>query len=203
MLDSISRQWLGLFGCHLDSEVYLKQLDYLKSQAVYAARRRGEKAEVTGPATSERKTFQDVVFENYRAYGVSFAFDRDVARASKPSFRLGAVHFYTTSTSERDPWLGCEAPLPFGVTLDMKAVDLVRKFGEPTSKGGGGVLPITLVWHDVYKTLGLQCEFLSGNWDMPGNPLREACFFVQHQEVQTWLPGKSLVETTRTQLLLE
>ena len=52
--------------------------------------------------------------------------------------------------------------LPTGVALTSAAADVVRKLGEPTSKGGQG----RMIWLS-YNHLGVKFDVAASGWDEP------------------------------------
>ena len=101
-------------------------------------------------APSDSKTFApSCEYVNYRPHGLSLCFEGG---------KLDCVHCYA----------GCDGfgtysgGLPTGVALTSAAADVVRKLGEPTSKGGQG----RMIWLS-YDHLGVKFDVAASGWDEP------------------------------------
>ena len=99
---------------------------------------------------SDSKTFApSCEYVNYRPHGLSLCFEGG---------KLDCVHCYA----------GCDGfgtyagGLPTGVALTSAAADVVRKLGEPTSKGGQG----RMIWLS-YDHLGVKFDVAASGWDEP------------------------------------
>jgi len=110
----------------------------------------GEKGKPTST-----KSFQNgyIEYENYEDIGLSLEYSNE---------RVDCVHVYNETKTEFTPFRG--GALPFGIDFAKDtAKDVVRKLGEPTSKGGTGVQIFI-----VYEILGIKISFNANDWEQAG-----------------------------------
>eukprot|EP00249_Psilotum_nudum_P004443 c17966_g1_i1 orf=83-559(+) len=137
----------SLIGCREDHPALTKFLHHLPQQQ---------------PLQSpEKHTFEALktrppcVYHNYKALGISLCFENSV---------LQAIHLYNVGHG----YLVYRGQLPYGLRMQMCAVDIVKLLGEPDGKMGGGRRgPISL----AYKEKGLQFNFLGCDWEDKNNTL--------------------------------
>ena len=114
---------------------------------------RGEGGEKGKPTST--KSFQNgyIEYENYEDIGLSLEYSNE---------RVDCVHVYNETKTEFTPFRG--GALPFGIDFAKDtAKDVVRKLGEPTSKGGTGVQIFI-----VYEILGIKISFNANDWEQAG-----------------------------------
>jgi hypothetical protein len=112
--------------------------------------RGGEKGKPTST-----KSFQNgnIEYENYEDIGLSLEYLNE---------RVDCVHVYNETKTEFTSFRG--GALPFGIDFEKDtAKDVVRKLGEPTSKGGTGVQIFI-----VYEMLGIKISFNANDWEQAG-----------------------------------
>jgi len=110
----------------------------------------GEKGKPTST-----KSFQNgnIEYENYENIGLSLEYLNE---------RVDCVHVYNETKTEFTSFRG--GALPFGIDFAKDtAKDVVRKLGEPTSKGGTGVQIFI-----VYEMLGIKISFNANDWEQAG-----------------------------------
>ena len=110
----------------------------------------GEKGKPTST-----KSFQNgyIEYENYEDIGLSLEYLNE---------RVDCAHVYNETKTEFTPFRG--GALPFGIDFAKDtAKDVVRKLGEPTSKGGTGVQIFI-----VYEILGIKISFNANDWEQAG-----------------------------------
>ncbi|CAD8069628.1 unnamed protein product [Paramecium primaurelia] len=73
---------------------------------------------------------------------------------------LKNVYLYGNHDKQFKPYKGV---LPFGITFTMCNAHIVAKFGEPTSKQGGGPINIGI----SYDHIGIEITFQTKTWDQP------------------------------------
>lgn len=64
--------------------------------------------------------------------------------------------------------------VPHQILLSMSNVDVVKKFGEPSKKGGGG--RTGNIWIS-YEKLGIQFDFQGSDWNDLKNPIQMITLF--------------------------
>ena len=103
----------------------------------------------------EPSHFDDCTFVNAKPAGVSLCFDGAPPAAER---RLACIHLFAGGV---DGYSRCALDLPCGLRFDMVGKDVVERLGEPDKKGGGGKVPLLL----VYQSLGLQVTLGAADWD--------------------------------------
>ena len=103
----------------------------------------------------EPSHFDDCTYVNAKPAGVSLCFDGPTPAAER---RLACIHLFAGGV---DGYSRCVLDLPCGLTFDMVGKDVVERLGEPDKKGGGGKVPLLL----VYQSLGLQVTLGAADWD--------------------------------------
>eukprot|EP01135_Chromosphaera_perkinsii_P004601 Nk52_evm1s291 gene=Nk52_evmTU1s291 len=100
------------------------------------------------------KEVRGAYFENYKCLGLSLCFEEN---------RLDAIHMYNEGFDEYEQYKGA---LPYHLDWQDVNANVVRKFGEPSDKGGGRIP----VWIS-YDNKGLQVDFKSIDWNDVNNPM--------------------------------
>jgi len=103
----------------------------------------------------EPSHFDDCTYVNAKPAGVSLCFDGASPAAER---RLACIHLFAGGV---DGYSRCALDLPCGLRFDMVGKDVVERLGEPDKKGGGGKVPLLL----VYQSLGLQVTLGAADWD--------------------------------------
>ena len=112
----------------------------------------------------EPSHFDDCTFVNAKPAGVSLCFDGAPPAAER---RLACIHLFAGGV---DGYSRCALDLPCGLRFDMVGKDVVERLGEPDKKGGGGKVPLLL----VYQSLGLQVTLGAADWDLGKSSTIEA-----------------------------
>jgi len=110
----------------------------------------GEKGKSTSSKACQNGYIEN---ENNEDIGLSLEYSNE---------RVDCVHVYNETKTEFTPFRG--GALPFGIDFAKDtAKDVVRKLGEPTSKGGTGVQIFI-----VYEMLGIKISFNANDWEQAG-----------------------------------
>lgn len=80
----------------------------------------------------------------FRPFGLEFCFDRPTTNDEDSilSWPIGAIHVY----NEKSGFSKCPLELPDGMTVSMRAKEIVKLLGEPDKKYGGKGTPITIAF---------------------------------------------------------
>ncbi|KJE94591.1 hypothetical protein CAOG_05217 [Capsaspora owczarzaki ATCC 30864] len=99
-------------------------------------------------------------YHNYPVLGLSLCFEKNL---------LTAVHVYCEAVSGYTGYCG---PLPHGISLKDNNVDIVKRLGEPTVKGG----KVVNVWI-AYEELGMQVDFSTKDWNDLDNKISSVALY--------------------------
>jgi hypothetical protein len=107
------------------------------------------------------KEIKNFEYVNFNENGMCLCFQEKV---------LQYVYLYNDNIEGYKQYKG---KIPYNVSWDLRNKQIVEKFGDTKSKGGGSV-PIWL----AYKRLGVEFTFLGKIWEDLENPIIHICIFI-------------------------
>ena len=128
--------------------------------------------------SKEAKKFSDgAIFWSFKPFGLQFCFiPKDQQSIVDSIFVYNKQQGKPQNKESQQLFQKYNEQLPHGLSLNMNNVDIVKKFGEPTKKGGGGRGgPIWI----SYENLGFQIDFIGSSWDDLDNKISFITFFPQ------------------------
>eukprot|EP01080_Neovahlkampfia_damariscottae_P009654 gene9654-1858_t len=108
----------------------------------------------------EVKKFKDVECHSYKKEGIAFDFKDE---------KIDSIFVYNDNSYGYKKYQG---DLPDNLTFEMTNSQIVKKYGEPTGKGGFNIP----VWIS-YDSKGIQIDFVNSSYEDNQNPIAFYTFY--------------------------